>query len=336
MSFVSEAIVMRDIGAPDVLEIRDFELPWPGNGEDVLVRIEAAGINPADTFFRAFGTYLGEGPGTILGHDGAGVVEAVGDAVTSVEVGDRVCFCNGGVGGDPGTYAYHAIVPEWLLAKVPDSIELTTAAALPLVFITAWEALVERAQLKKNESVLIHGGAGGTGQIAIQIARELGAQIATTISSEEKSDFVGALGVGLAINYRRDDFVTAVREWTEDAGVNVVFDNAGPDVFKKSLAAMAPYGRIVTLMGTPGDTEDETAYNGNFTIHNVMMLTPMWLGLDAERRRQGEIVRQAMNWLEDGRINVKLAATFSLDEVAEAHSFLEQGGMTGKIVLKVR
>lgn len=327
---------MRDIGAPDVLEIRDFELPWPGNGEDVLVRIEAAGINPADTFFRAFGTYLGEGPGTILGHDGAGVVEAVGDAVTSVQVGDRVCFCNGGVGGDPGTYAYHAIVPEWLLAKVPDSIELTTAAALPLVFITAWEALVERAQLKKNESVLIHGGAGGTGQIAIQIARELGAQIATTISSEEKSDFVGALGVGLAINYKRDDFVTAVREWTEDAGVNVVFDNAGPDVFKKSLAAMAPYGRIVTLMGTPGDTEDETAYNGNFTIHNVMMLTPMWLGLDAERRRQGEIVRQAMNWLEDGRIKVKLAATFSLDEVAEAHSFLEQGGMTGKIVLNVQ
>lgn len=336
MSFVSEAIVMRDIGAPDVLEIRDFALPWPGNSEDVLVRIEAAGINPADTFFRAFGTYLGEGPGTILGHDGAGVVEAVGDAVTSVQVGDRVCFCNGGVGGDPGTYAYHAIVPEWLLAKVPDSIELTTAAALPLVFITAWEAFVERTQLEKNESVLIHGGAGGTGQIAIQVARELGAHIATTISSEEKSDLVGALGVGLAINYRRDDFVTAVREWTEDVGVNVVFDNAGPDVFKKSLAAMAPYGRIVTLMGTPGDTEDETAYNGNFTIHNVMMLTPMCLGLDAERRRQGEIVRQAMNWLEDGRIKVKLAATFPLDEVAEAHSFLEQGGMTGKIVLNVQ
>lgn len=336
MSFTSVAAVMREIGAPDVLEIQDFELPWPGTSQEVLVRIEAAGINPADTFFRALGTYLGEGPGTVLGHDGAGVVEAVGNAVTSVRVGDRVCFCNGGVGGDPGTYAYHAVVPEWLLARVPDSVELSTAAALPLVFITAWESLVERAQLNKDESVLIHGGAGGTGQIAIQVARELGARIATTISSEEKSDLVCALGAETAINYRSDDFVIALRDWTDGVGVNVAFDNAGSEVFQKTLTVMAPYGRVVTLMGTPGDTEDETAYNGNLTIHNVMMLTPMWLGLDAERRRQGDIVRQAMNWLEDGRIKVRLAATFPLEEVAEAHSLLEKGGMTGKIVLKVQ
>ena len=336
MTFSSKAVVMREIGAPDVLEIKDFNLPWPGSSDEVLVRIEVAGVNPADTFFRSLGTYLGEGPGTILGHDGAGVVEAVGDAVTSVQVGDRVCFCNGGLGGDAGTYAYHAIVPEWLLARVPDSIDTASAAALPLVFITAWESFVERAQLQKNETVLIHGGAGGTGQIAIQIARELNARIATTISSEEKSALVRSLGAELAINYKQDDFTTTVREWTDGVGVNVVFDNAGLDVFKKSLDAMAPYGRIVTLMGTPGDTEDETAYNGNHTIHNVMMLTPMWLGLEAERRRQGVLVRKAMNWLEEGRIDVRVAATFPLEEAAEAHSLLERGGMTGKVVLKVQ
>jgi NADPH2:quinone reductase len=336
MSFTSKAVVMREIGAPDVLEIRDFELSWPGHSDEVLVRIEAAGINPADTFFRALGTYLGDGPGTVLGHDGAGVVEAVGDAVTSVQVGDRVCFCNGGLGGDPGTYAHHAIVPDWLLAKVPDSVELTTAATLPLVFITAWEAFIERAHLKKDETVLIHGGAGGTGQIAIQIASELGARIATTISSREKSDLVYALGAELAIDYRKDDFVIAVREWTDGVGVNVALDNAGADVFQKTLVAMAPYGRIVTLMGTPDDTVHETAYNGNFTIHNVMMLTPMWQDLEIERRRQGEIVRQAMKWLEEDRIKVRIAATFPLEEVAEAHALLENGGMTGKIVLKVQ
>ena len=336
MPLLSKAVVMREIGAADVLEIQDFELPWPGKDDEVLVRIEAAGVNPADTFFRALGTYLGEGPGTVLGHDGAGVVEAVGNGVTSVRVGDRVCFCNGGVGGDPGTYAHHAVVPEWLLARVPDAIDLTTAAALPLVFITAWEALVERAQLKQNESVLIHGGAGGTGQIAIQVARELNARIATTVSSEEKSELVGGLGAELAIDYRHDDFVKAAREWTEDRGVNVVFENAGPDVFTKSLAAMAPYARIVTLMGTPGDSETEAAYNGNLTIHNVMMLTPMWLGLEAERRRQGKIVRQAMNWLGEGRIEVRLAATFPLQEAARAHALLEKGGMTGKVVLQVQ
>lgn len=336
MPLVSKAVVMREIGAPEVLELRDVELPWPASSDEVLVRIEAAGVNPADTFFRALGTYVGEGPGTVLGHDGAGVVEAVGAAVTSVKVGDRVCFCNGGVGGDPGTYAHHAIVPEWLLARVPDSVELTTAAAVPLVFITAWEAFVERAQIKESETVLVHAGAGGTGQMAIQIARELGARIATTVSSKEKSELVSALGAELAIDYRRSDFVSAVREWTDDVGVDVVFDNAGPDVFKQSLSAMAPYGRIVTLMGTPGDTELETAYNGNFTIHNVMMLTPMWLGLEAERRRQGEIVRRAMQWLDEGRIKVNLAATFPLEEVAEAHALMEQGSMSGKLVLEVR
>jgi NADPH2:quinone reductase len=336
MSFASKAVVMREVGAPDVLEIRDFELSWPGHSDEALVRIEAAGINPADTFFRALGAYLGEGPGTVLGHDGAGVVEAVGDAVTSVQVGDRVCFCNGGLGGDPGTYAHHAIVPEWLLARVPDSVELTTAAALPLVFITAWEALIERAQLRQDETILIHGGAGGTGQIAIQVAREVGARIATTVSSEEKAELACSLGAEIAIDYRNDDFVVAVREWTDGAGVNVAFDNAGPDVFQKTLVAMAPYGRIVTLMGTPGDTDHETAYNGNLTIHNVMMLTPMWRGLQADRRRQGELVRRAMKWLEEDRIKVGIAATFPLEEVAEAHALLEHGGMTGKIVLKVQ
>ena len=99
--------------------MHEIELPWPGKTDQVLVRMEAAGVNPADTFFRALGTYIGEGPGTVLGHDGAGVVEAVGDDVTSVKVGDRVCFCNGGVGGDHGTYSRHAVVPEWLLAKIP-------------------------------------------------------------------------------------------------------------------------------------------------------------------------------------------------------------------------
>lgn len=335
MTFASKAVIMRETGAPDVLELRDFELAWPGKDDEVLVRIEAAGVNPADTFFRALGTYLGEGPGTVLGHDGAGVVEAVGSHVTSVRVGDRVCFCNGGVGGDPGTYAQHAVVPEWLLARVPDAIDIDTAAALPLVFITAWEALVERTRVRQDETVLIHGGAGGTGQIAIQVARELGARVATTVSSEEKSELVSELGAELAIDYRREDFVAAVRAWTEDAGVDVAFDNAGPEVFIQTLTAMAPYGRIVTLMGTPGDTENETAYNGNLTIHNVMMLTPMWLGLEAERRRQGEIVRQAMQWLEQGRLRVNLAATFPLEEAAQAHALLEKGGMSGKIVLRV-
>jgi len=333
MSFTCEAAVMREIGAPDVLEIQQIELPWPGKSDEVLVRMEAAGINPADTFFRALGLYIGEGPGAVLGHDGAGIVEAVGADVTTVSIGDRVCFCNGGVGGDPGTYARYAVVPEWLLAQVPDSIDMITAAALPLAFITAWEAFSERAMVKTGETVLVHGGAGGTGQMAIQIARELGARVAATVSSAEKADVVRSLGATIAIDYRDCDFSAAAQEWTGGTGVNVAFDNAGPEVFLQTLSAMAPYGRIVTLMGTPGDLEDATAYNNNLSIHNVMMLTPMWLGLEAERRRQGDIVRRAMEWLGDERIKVQIAATYALENAADAHTHLEKGSMTGKIVL---
>jgi len=335
MSFTCEAVVMREIGAPDVLGIQEISLPWPGKEDEVLVRMEAAGINPADTFFRALGTYLGDGPGTVLGHDGAGTVEAIGSAVKSVNVGERVCFCNGGVGGDAGTYARHAVVPEWLLAPIPDSVSMTTAAALPLVFITAWEAFSERAMIKDGETVLVHGGAGGTGQIAIQIARELGARVAATVSSDDKAQVVRSLGAELSINYRDEDFVAAVQEWTGGAGVNVALDNAGPDVFHQSIRAMAPYGRIVTLMGTPGDLEDETAYNNNLSIHNLMMLTPMWLGLEAERRRQGDIVRRAMEWLGEGRIKSQVAATYALEDAAKAHVHVEAGSMTGKVVLMI-
>lgn len=333
MPFTSEAATLREFGAPDVFVIHEIELPWPGNADDVLVRMEAAGVNPADTFFRALGTYLGDGPGTVLGHDGAGVVEAIGENVTSVKVGDRVCFCNGGVGGDHGTYSCHAVVAEWLLAKIPDAVDFVTAASLPLVFITAWEALVERAQLRAGESVLVHGGAGGSGHIALQIANGLGARVATTVSSSAKAELAASMGAQLVVNYRDQDFITEARQWTDGKGINVAFENTGTEVFQKTLIAMAPYGRIVTLMGTPGDLEDETAYNNNLSIHNVMMLTPMWMGLESERRRQGEIVRRAMQWLAEDRIRPNVVATYPLEEVAAAHTQLEKGSMTGKIVL---
>ncbi len=333
MSFKCDAVVLRDAGAPEVLEMGEIELPWPGHDDEVLVRIEAAGVNPADTFFRALGPYVGKAAGTVLGHDGAGVVEATGAAVDRVEPGDRVCFCNGGIGGGAGTYARYAVVPEWLLAPVPDGVDSATAAALPLVFITAWESLVERAGLAPGERVLIHGGAGGTGHVAVQLAREIGARVATTVSSAAKAEFVGALGVELAIDYHGEDFVARCLDWSDGGGLEVALDNVGPDTFRRTLAAMAPYGRVVTLMGTPGDTPEETAYNANLTIHNVMMLTPMWLGLEPARRRQGEIVREAVRWLGAGKIRVELASIFPLEAAADAHRMLEAGGLTGKVVL---
>ena len=128
MPFQCEAMVVRELGGPDVFEKHTIELPWPGKPDEVLVRLKAAAINPADSFFRALGMCIGEAPGAVLGHDGAGIIEAVGDDVSGFAPGDRVCFCNGGIGGDAGTYAQFAVVPQWLLAKVPDNVH--THAAL--------------------------------------------------------------------------------------------------------------------------------------------------------------------------------------------------------------
>lgn len=329
------AAVMTATGGPEVLELQPVALAWPRHERDVLVRLKAAGVNPADAFFRALGTYV-DGPAPIvLGHDGAGVVEAVGAAVTSFAPGDPVCFCNGGIGGDFGTYAEFAVVPDERLVRIPEGVDWRTAAAFPLVAITAWEALVDRAALKSGESVLIHAGAGGTGQTAIQLARVKGARVATTVSSEAKADLVKAIGADLAILYRREDFVAAALGWTNGEGLHVALDNVGPEVMAKTFAAMAPYGRVVTLMGTPADDAELNAYNRNLTIHNVMMLTPMWFALKDHLKRQADSVRQMIPYLASGEIKIRIEESFPLSEASAAHRRLEAGGMSGKIVLEI-
>lgn len=333
MTFTTEAMVMRGAGGPEVLEYRALDLHWDPEGAEVLVRLVAAGVNPADTFFRALGPYVGTAEGCVLGHDGAGIVQAVGRGALGFSVGDRVCFCHGGVGGAAGTYARHAVVPADSLVKVPDAVSLEDAAAIALVFITGWEAMVERAGVGQGDLVLIHGGAGGTGQMTTQIARALGARVATTVSSSAKAELSLAAGAERAINYKDEDFVAAVMDWSGGAGVKAVLDNIGGDGFLTSLKVLQPYGHIVTLMGAPGDLPDGTAYNGNLTIHNVMMLTPMWKGLRPHLIRQAAILQKAMDWLAEGKVFVRIQDRFPLESAPDAHRLLEGAGGSGKIIL---
>lgn len=328
----TKAVVVTELGGPEKLQMQDIELAWPGGPEDVLVELNAAALNPADTFFRQLGGYLDEGP-FVLGHDGMGVVAAVGEAVTGVAPGDRVCFCNGGIGGTPGTYAEAAVVPCWQLAKVPDTIDDLTAAALPLVAITGWEALYDRAALREGEHVLIHAGAGGTGHVAIQLAALRGARVATTVSSTAKAELARDLGAELVINYRDEDFVTAARGWS--GGLDVALDNVGEEAMRATYAAMAPFGRVVTLMGVAPDDADMTAYNMNLTLHNVMMLTPMWQGLTDRLKTQAEIVREALSMVAAGKLQIRHAQTFALEQASEAHAYLESGAAIGKVTLKI-
>ncbi len=330
-----QAAVLAAPGGPEALELKEVDIPWPASDGDVLVRLKAAALNPADSYFRSFGPYIeGEGP-CILGHDGAGVVEAVGGGVSRVGPGDRVCFCNGGIGGGFGTYAEFAVVPESQLAAVPDGVDDATAAALPLVLITVWESLYDRAQLSVDEFVLIHAGAGGTGHIAVQLAALRGARVAATVSGDAKADFVKALGAERPILYRDEDFARAALDWTGSPGLHVALDNLGPEVLLKTFGAMAPYGRIVTLMGTPGDDAEETAYVKNLTIHNVMMLTPMVLGLQARLDAQAGIVAEGLRLLAEGQLQVAIDGTFALADIAAAHARLDAGGFMGKIVLSI-
>lgn len=333
MLFQTKAVVMRGTGGPEVLEYRPLTLNWDPAGDQVLVRLVAAGVNPADTFFRAFGPYVGAAEGCVLGHDGAGVVEGVGERAQGLAVGDRVCFCYGGVGGNPGTYAEHAVVPGALAVKVPAAVSLEDAAAIALVFITGWEAMVERAQVGTGDRVLIHGGAGGTGQMATQIACAMGARVVTTVSSPEKAALSLRAGAEHTVNYHQQDFVTAVLDWSDGQGVRAVLDNIGGEGFLQSLRTLAPYGQIVTLMGAAGDLPDGAAYNANLTIHNVMMLTPMWKGLQSHLLRQAAILRRAMEWLESGKAFVRIQARFPLQDATQAHQLLETERGSGKLIL---
>ncbi|MGD8350609.1 MAG: zinc-binding dehydrogenase [Gammaproteobacteria bacterium] len=335
MTMQMKAVVMSATGGPEVLETRKVDLPWPASGSDVLLRLTAAALNPADAYFRAYGPYLDSPGPCVLGHDGAGVVEAVGDGVETVRPGQRVCFCNGGIGGVSGTYAEYAVVPESQLAPIPDAVDDASAAALPLVLITGWESLYQRALVEAGELVLIHAGAGGTGHIAVQLAALKGARVATTVSTADKAALVTRLGAERAIAYRDEDFGEAISEWSGGRGVDVALENLGAEIFRQTIATMAPYGRLVTLMGTPGDDADETAYVNNLTIHNVMMLTPMILGLQQRLDEQAAIVREGLQLLAGGKLSVEIDSRFEPGDMVEAHRRLDLGKASGKIVIDI-
>lgn len=318
------------------MELRNVPLKWPLGPDEVLVRLLAAGVNPADAFFREFGPYVGAEQPFVPGCEGAGVVEAVGSEVDGFRHGNEVCFCSGGIGGLSGSYAEFAVVPASQLVAKPANISMEQAAALPLVLITAWESLVERAGVGANEHVLVHGGAGGTGHIAVQLAALRGARVAATVGSEERAAFVRGLGADRAIVHPVEDFVEAAMEWTGGRGLDAALDNVGTDVMIRTFAAMAPYGRVVTLMGTAGDDHGETAYLKNLAIHNVMMLTPMVRGDRMRLTHQAGIVRTGMRLLSKGLLKLEIDRVYPLGEAEAAHERLAAGGTKGKIVLSIR
>ncbi|MGB6294937.1 MAG: zinc-dependent alcohol dehydrogenase family protein [Rivularia sp. (in: cyanobacteria)] len=330
-----KAVLMTAPGNPEVLQLREINNPLPPQNTELLVRLKAAGVNPIDTKLRDRGTFYPDKMPAILGCDGAGVVEAVGNRVKRFRVGDEVYFCNGGIGGNQGNYAEFTIVEEHFVAAKPKSISFIEAAAAPLVLITAWEALYERGRLEPGEKVLIHAGAGGVGHVAIQLAKLKGADVCTTISNQEKTDFVNNLGADYAINYKKNDFAKAVLDWTNGEGVDLAFDTVGGETFEKTFPAIRIYGDIVTILQPSDSTNWKVARQRNLRIGLELMLTPMLQGIEEAQVHHGEILAECAKWMDEGKLKIYVNRTFGLAEVGKAHQLLETGSMIGKLVIDI-
>jgi NADPH2:quinone reductase len=333
-----KAILMTAAGGPEVLALRDIELPELPSPHHLRVKLAAAGVNPLDAKLRARPFLFPDSLPAILGCDGAGIAEQAGSAVTRFREGDAVYFNNGGLGGnqgdEPGCYAEYTMVHEDYCASPPANISLQHSAALPLVLLTAWEALVERAGLQAGQTILIHGGAGGVGHIALQLARHLGARVAVTVGDDRKKGLAHGLEAEKIIDYKEKDFVTEIAEWTGGKGVDVVLDTVGGETFLRSFNAARIGGRIVTILSTPLSPEDmQLARMRNLSICFELMLSPQVMKLHEERIRQRKILEQGALLVEAGELGVLVSDELPLQDAAAAHRLIETGRTLGKIIL---
>jgi NADPH2:quinone reductase len=329
------AVVMQAPGGADVLQHREFPAPVIRHDTDVLVRLRAAGLNPIDAKLRQNpGSYAMPLP-AVLGFDGAGVVEATGKAVSRFSPGDEVYFCHPSFGGRSGCYASSTVVPEILLARKPARLSFTEAAAVPLALITAWESLFDRADVQAGQKVLVHGGAGGVGHLAIQLAKQAGAVVCATVSSQAKARFVNSLGAEEAVFYREEDFVQAVLRWSGGQGVEVALDTVGGQTFEHTFPAVRYGGRVVTLLQPASGTNWGIARQRNLGIGLELMLSPTYLEIPQAQRAQSRILEECATRFDTGELRVGVMHTYPLKEAAQAHQELERGMRIGKLVLEI-
>ncbi len=329
-----KAVLMTATGSTDVLQLSNINEPEIISSTEVKIKIKAASINPIDTKVRNNGGFYQQPLPIVLGCDGAGEIISIGNAVTNYKVGDEVWFCHGGLGKEQGNYAEYTVIDNRWLALKPTNISFVEAAAMPLVLITAYNALFEKGNLQKDETVLIHAGAGGVGHIAIQLAKIKGATVIATVSSKEKAEFCQTLGADHTIIYTENDVVAEVNRITAKKGVELAIDTVGADVFKQSISCMAYFGRLITLLD-PGQQNLADARLKNLLIGFELMLTPLLKQLDNARDKHINILNQCVQWVEQGKLKVHISEVLGLDLVAMGHKKIEQGHAKGKIVIEI-
>lgn len=311
----------HEYGGPDVMTVEEVDRPTPGPGE-VLVEMRAASVNPVDAKFRS-GTVPRVTFPAIPGGDGAGVVGAVGDGVDAFDVGDRV-FASGMGHAEGGTFAEYVAFPEMKLAHLPESVPFEVGGAIGNVGCTAWTALVDIAGLRPGDRCLIHGGAGGVGHVAVQLAAAGGAEAVATAGFAEARARVRDLGAVEALDYDSDSLADEVLAATDGAGVDVVLDHLLERYLAVDLEVAAEGAHVVTITGDVAGTAGGPLRNKEVTLRGMSM------GNRPERRG---ILERLAALLERGDLTAVVHRTYDLDEVRQAHRDVVEGGYVGKLVV---
>lgn len=322
-----KAMILRSLGASDVFELAKLEKPKTGKGQ-VLVKVLATSVNPLDTMLRSTETPWSKNLPQVLHGDVAGVVEEVGSDVSRFQVGDEVYGCAGGIAGIDGALSEYMLVDADLMARKPASLSMRQAAALPLVSITAWEALVQKLQVSANQKVLIHGATGGVGHIAVQLAKALGAEVTTTTLAKNL-EAAQKIGADHIVNAEERSVAEYKADLTDGEGFDAVFDTIAGDHIQKSFEAARLNGAVATIL--PISDVLQVALKG-LSFHSVLMLIPMVSGKN--RRVHGHILEQIAQLVDDGKIIPLLDETeFSMENIARAHDRLQSGEAVGKVVV---
>ena len=323
------AVIASGAGGPDVLSVTELPDPEPGPGELVL-DVAAAGLNRADLLQRMGFYPPPPGASEVIGMECSGTVAAVGPGVTGWSVGDAACALLAG-----GGYASKVAVPAGQAMPVPDGVDLVTAAALPEVACTVWSNVFMVAGLQPGETFLVHGGAGGIGTMAIQLASQLGSRVLTTGGTPEKLAFCASLGADVTINYREDDFVEVVKEATGGAGVDVILDNMGAKYLERNVTALATEGRLV-IIGMQGGTRAELDINALLRKRGAVHATSLRARPTEEKAAIcAAVVEHVWPLVAAGRVHPVVHGTMPLEEARAAHELMESGDHTGKILLTV-
>ena len=329
-----KSIVINCFGTPsEAFENIEQEIPVP-DAQQLLIRVMATSYNPVDSHLRMghMGELINSFPAVLHG-DFAGIVHQVGKNVPGFKEGDKVYGWAGGFGGRDGALSEFMRVDHRLVAKMPETLSFDEAAAVPLVALTAYDALFERAKLQAGQKVLIYGGMGGVGHMAIQMAKLAGAEVYAVVSSDKHEETLRGFGADHVINYKTLSVDEYIQQYSDGAGFDMVFDTVGGANLVNSFKAVKVLGTLITTIAMSREDLSPLHLKG-INFHVVFLVIPIAYHLEPQMQEFGDNLTQINQWIEEGKLRVLVDPhQFTIDQVADAHLFAESGRNVGKVVL---